>query len=88
MLNIISDGQLSGTGYYGTEAEVDLRGIKKEYTAKGNSSVCCSYWYTILNDTDKLLKVMRPLVTSAELFLISVNAKKFLQKGRKDDSHY
>ena len=35
LLIIISDGQPSGTGYYGTEAEADLRGIKKEYTAKG-----------------------------------------------------
>ena len=32
---LISDGQPAGTGYYGTEAEADLRGIKKEYTAKG-----------------------------------------------------
>lgn len=35
LLIIISDGQPAGTGYYGTEAEADLRGIKKEYTAKG-----------------------------------------------------
>ena len=35
LLIIISDGQPAGTGYYGTEAEADLRGIKKEYSAKG-----------------------------------------------------
>lgn len=35
LLIIISDGQPAGAGYYGTEAEADLRGIKKEYTAKG-----------------------------------------------------
>ena len=35
ILIIISDGQPAGTGYYGTEAEADLRGIKKEYSAKG-----------------------------------------------------
>ncbi|MBR2037016.1 MAG: nitric oxide reductase activation protein NorD [Lachnospiraceae bacterium] len=35
LLIIISDGQPAGCGYYGTEAEADLRGIKKEYTAKG-----------------------------------------------------
>lgn len=35
LLIIISDGQPAGTGYFGTEAEADLRGIKKEYTAKG-----------------------------------------------------
>ena len=35
LLIIISDGQPAGDGYYGTEAEADLRGIKKEYSAKG-----------------------------------------------------
>ena len=35
ILIIISDGQPAGSGYYGTEAEADLRGIKKEYSAKG-----------------------------------------------------
>ena len=35
LLFIISDGQPAGDGYYGTEAEADLRGIKKEYSAKG-----------------------------------------------------
>ena len=35
LLIIISDGQPAGFGYSGTEAEADLRGIKKEYTAKG-----------------------------------------------------
>lgn len=35
LLIIISDGQPAGTGYYGTEAEADLRGIKKEYSNKG-----------------------------------------------------
>lgn len=35
LLIIISDGQPAGENYYGTEAEADLRGIKKEYTAKG-----------------------------------------------------
>lgn len=31
LLILISDGQPADTGYYGTEAEADLRGIKKEY---------------------------------------------------------
>lgn len=35
LLFIISDGQPAGRGYHGTAAEADLRGIKKEYTAKG-----------------------------------------------------
>lgn len=35
LLFIISDGQPAGANYYGTAAEADLRGIKKEYTAKG-----------------------------------------------------
>lgn len=35
LLIIISDGQPADTGYYGTEAEADLRGIKKEYSKKG-----------------------------------------------------
>lgn len=35
LLIIISDGQPADDNYYGTEAEADLRGIKKEYTAKG-----------------------------------------------------
>lgn len=35
LLIIISDGQPAGENYYGTEAEADLRGIKKEYAAKG-----------------------------------------------------
>ena len=35
ILIIISDGQPAASGYYGTEAEADLRGIKKEYSAKG-----------------------------------------------------
>ncbi len=35
LLIIISDGQPADYGYYGTEAEADLRGIKKEYSKKG-----------------------------------------------------
>lgn len=35
LLILISDGQPAADGYYGTEAEADLRGIKKEYTSKG-----------------------------------------------------
>ena len=35
LLFLISDGQPYATGYYGTEAEADLRGIKLEYTRKG-----------------------------------------------------
>lgn len=35
LLIIISDGQPAGDNYYGTEAEADLRGIKKEYSARG-----------------------------------------------------
>ena len=31
LLILISDGQPADTGYRGTEAEADLRGIKKEY---------------------------------------------------------
>ena len=35
LLILISDGQPAAYGYYGTEAEADLRGIKREYTNKG-----------------------------------------------------
>ena len=35
LLILISDGQPAAFGYYGTEAEADLRGIKREYTNKG-----------------------------------------------------
>ena len=35
LLILISDGQPADYGYYGTEAEADLRGIKKEYEKKG-----------------------------------------------------
>lgn len=35
ILIIISDGQPAGRGYGGTEAEADLRGIKKEFKNKG-----------------------------------------------------
>lgn len=35
LLIIISDGQPAASGYYGTEAEADLRGIKREYSRKG-----------------------------------------------------
>ena len=35
LLIVISDGQPAADNYYGTEAEADLRGIKKEYTARG-----------------------------------------------------
>ena len=35
LLIIISDGQPADYGYMGTEAEADLRGIKKEYEKKG-----------------------------------------------------
>jgi hypothetical protein len=34
LLILISDGQPAATGYYGTEAEADLRGIKREYQNK------------------------------------------------------
>ena len=33
---LVSDGQPAGSGnYFGSEAEADLRGIRKEYTNKG-----------------------------------------------------
>lgn len=35
LLILISDGQPAGNGYGGTEAEKDLRGIKREYQNKG-----------------------------------------------------
>ena len=35
LLILISDGQPSADGYYGTEAEADLRGIKREFTNRG-----------------------------------------------------
>ena len=35
ILVIVSDGQPADTGYYGTAAEEDLRGIKQEYQRKG-----------------------------------------------------
>ena len=35
ILMLISDGQPADTGYYGTAAEEDLRGIKQEYHRKG-----------------------------------------------------
>lgn len=35
LLIVISDGQPAADNYYGTEAEADLRGIKKEYSSKG-----------------------------------------------------
>jgi len=35
LLILISDGQPAADGYYGTEAEADLRGIKREYQNKG-----------------------------------------------------
>lgn len=35
LLIVISDGQPAADGYYGTEAEADLRGIKLEYSRKG-----------------------------------------------------
>ena len=34
LLILVSDGQPADTGYYGTAAEEDLRGIKQEYTRK------------------------------------------------------
>lgn len=35
LLILISDGQPAASGYYGTAAEADLRGIKQEYSRKG-----------------------------------------------------
>lgn len=35
LLILVSDGQPADTGYYGTEAEADLRGIQQEYRRKG-----------------------------------------------------
>lgn len=35
LLIILSDGQPADTGYYGTEAEADLRGIKREFENRG-----------------------------------------------------
>jgi len=35
LLILVSDGQPADTGYYGTAAEEDLRGIKQEYKRKG-----------------------------------------------------
>ena len=35
LLILVSDGQPADTGYYGTAAEEDLRGVKHEYQRKG-----------------------------------------------------
>ena len=35
LLILVSDGQPADTGYYGTAAEEDLRGIQQEYRRKG-----------------------------------------------------
>lgn len=35
LLMLVSDGQPADSGYYGTEAEADLHGIKQEYQRKG-----------------------------------------------------
>ncbi len=35
ILILVSDGQPADSGYYGTEAEADLRGIRQEYQRKG-----------------------------------------------------
>lgn len=35
MLILISDGQPADSGYYGTAAEEDLRGIQRKYQRKG-----------------------------------------------------
>lgn len=35
LLLLVSDGQPADAGYYGTEAEADLRGIQQEYRRKG-----------------------------------------------------
>ncbi len=35
ILILVSDGQPSDSGYYGSEAEADLRGIRQEYQRKG-----------------------------------------------------
>ena len=35
LLILVSDGQPADSGYYGTAAEEDLRGIKQEYQRKG-----------------------------------------------------
>lgn len=35
LLMLVSDGQPADTGYYGTAAEEDLRGVKQEYQRKG-----------------------------------------------------
>ena len=35
LLILVSDGQPNASGYSGTEAEADLRGIKLEYSRKG-----------------------------------------------------
>jgi len=32
---LVSDGQPADSGYYGTAAEEDLRGVKQEYQRKG-----------------------------------------------------
>ena len=35
LLMLVSDGQPADTGYFGTAAEEDLRGVKQEYQRKG-----------------------------------------------------
>jgi nitric oxide reductase activation protein len=42
ILILVSDGQPSDSGYYGTAAEEDLRGIKQEYTRKGITFVAAA----------------------------------------------
>lgn len=42
LLILISDGEPYAPGYYGTEAEADLRGIRREYTNRGLTMIAAA----------------------------------------------
>ena len=53
LLILVSDGQPADSGYYGTAAEEDLRGIKTEYRRKG----ICFVAAAIGDDKDSIERI-------------------------------
>lgn len=77
ILILISDGQPAASGYGGTEAEADLRGIRQEYTRKGITMFAAA----IGNDKDNIRRIYKEgFLDVTDLNQLPVNLTRLIQQ--------
>ena len=71
ILILVSDGQPADSGYYGSAAEEDLRGIKQEYRRKGILLIAAAVSFGIACTTGETSEFFEPVLI---LLIVVLNA--------------